>query len=239
MITLITGATSGIGRQLAVDYLAAGHRVWAIGRNKQQLRELAALGAETGAVDLLDRAATLAWFAGLERIDCAILAAGSCEYIDLPDFDSTLLARMMRINVETMGHSIEGVLPALRRSETPQLVGVGSAAAYLPLPRAEAYGASKAAVAYLIETLRITLAAEGISVSLVCPGFVKTPLTDRNDFPMPFLVSTEQASRAIRKGIAARKAEIHFPKRFTLLMKAASLLPRGLWLRLAQRMKKT
>jgi short-subunit dehydrogenase len=218
MNILITGATSGIGRQLAIDYLAAGHRVWAVGRNQQQLQELETLGAQAGAVDLLDREATLAWFATLERIDLAILSAGSCEYIDLPDFDSALLARVMRINVETMAHCIEGVLPALRRSE--------------------AYGASKAAVAYLIETLRLTLFAEGIAVSLVCPGFVKTPLTDRNDFPMPFLVSPEQASRAIRDGIAAKKAEIHFPKRFTLLMKAASLLPRSIWLRLAQRMRK-
>ena len=238
MNILITGATSGIGRQLAIDYLAAGHRVWAVGRNQQQLQELETRGAQAGAVDLLDREATLAWFATLERIDLAILSAGSCEYIDLPDFDSALLARVMRINVETMAHCIEGVLPLLRRSDNPHLVGIGSAAAYLPLPRAEAYGASKAAVAYLIETLRLTLFAEGIAVSLVCPGFVKTPLTDRNDFAMPFLVSPEQASQAIRDGIAAKKAEIHFPKRFTLLMKAASLLPRSIWLRLAQRMRK-
>ncbi|MDX9895507.1 MAG: SDR family NAD(P)-dependent oxidoreductase [Desulfofustis sp.] len=238
MKILITGATSGIGRQLAIDYLAAGHQVWAVGRNQQQLQELQTRGAQVGAVDLLDRQATLAWFATLERIDLAILSAGSCEYVDLPAFDSALLTRVMRINVETMAHCIEGVLPALRRSDDPHLVGIGSAAAYLPLPRAEAYGASKAAVAYLIETLRLTLFAEGIAVSLVCPGFVKTPLTDRNDFPMPFLVSAEQASRAIRDGIAAKKAEIHFPKRFTLLMKAASLLPRSIWLRLAQRMRK-
>ncbi len=239
MNILITGATSGIGRQLAVDYLRDGHQVYAVGRNTGQLAELSRLGAIGGAIDLLNRDETLAWFAALDRIDIAILSAGSCEYIDLPDFDSALLARVMRLNVETMAHSIEGVLPALRRSDSPQLVAIGSAAAYLPLPRAEAYGASKAAVAYLIETLRITLAAEGISVSLVCPGFVKTPLTDRNDFPMPFLVSTEQASAAIRRGIAAKKAEIHFPKRFTLLMKLAALLPRAIWLRLAQRMKKS
>jgi short-subunit dehydrogenase len=236
MKILITGATSGIGRQLALDYHGEGHEVWALGRSRERLAALEAVGLKTGAVDLMDREETLNWFSGLEVIDLAILSAGSCEYIDLPVFDSVLLSRMMRINVETMGHSIEALLPLLRRSRAPHLVGIGSSAAYLPLPRAEAYGASKAAVAYLLNTLRITLFREKIAVSLVCPGFVRTPLTDRNDFPMPFLISSAQASRAIRKGIARRRPEIHFPRRFTYLLKALSLLPAPIWLRLAQRM---
>jgi len=94
-------------------------------------------------------------------------------------------------------------------------------------------------VAYLIDTLRIDLARENIKVSLVSPGFVQTPLTDRNDFPMPMRIDVEEASRCIRKGIADRKKEIHFPKRFTLIMKLLSLLPRGLWLLIAKRMVKT
>jgi short-subunit dehydrogenase len=236
MKILITGATSGIGRQLALDYHREGHEVWALGRSRERLAALETVGLKTGAVDLTDREETLSWFSGLEVIDLAILSAGSCEYIDLPVFDSALLSRMMRVNVETMGHSIEAVLPLLRRSRAPHLVGIGSAAAYLPLPRAEAYGASKAAVAYLLETLRISLFREKIAVSLVCPGFVQTPLTDRNDFPMPFRISSARASRTIRKGIARRQPEIHFPRRFTYILKALSLLPDALWLRLAQKM---
>lgn len=236
MNILITGATSGIGRQLALDYHAEGHHVLALGRDSLRLQELARDGIRTGQVDLLDRQATIAWFSSLESIDLAILSAGSCEYIDMPHFDSELLSRVMRVNVEALAHSIEAVLPLLRKSQTPHLVTIGSSAAYVPLPRAEAYGASKAAIAYLTDTLRITLRPENIAVSLVCPGFVKTPLTDRNNFPMPFLVSVEQASTSIRKGISAKKAEIHFPKPFTFLLKAASLLPRWLWLRIAQRM---
>lgn len=236
MKILVTGATSGIGRQLALDYHAEGHDVWALGRSRDRLAALAAVGLKTGEVDLMNREVTLNWFSQLEVIDLAILSAGSCEYIDLPVFDSALLSRMMRVNVETMGHCIEALLPLLRRSRAPHLVGIGSTAAYLPLPRAEAYGASKAAVAYLLETLRISLFREKIAVSLVCPGFVKTPLTDRNDFPMPFLISSAQASRAIRRGIARRQPEIHFPRRLTYIMKALSLLPDALWLRLAQGM---
>lgn len=236
MKILVTGATSGIGRQLAIDYQKLGHEVWAVGRNEQALAELAEKGLHTGRVDLIDRQTALNWFAGLESLDLAILNAGTCEYINLPDFDSALVSRVMRANVESLAISIEGVLPLLRRGNNPHLVGVGSSASYVPLPRAEAYGASKAAAAYMLETLRIDLARENITVSLVSPGFVKTPLTDRNDFPMPMRVSIEQACEAIRRGIAKRHLEIHFPKRFTLLLKALSLLPRRLWLAMAKRM---
>ncbi len=236
MIIVITGATSGIGRQLALDYHGAGHQVWALGRSEEALQDLADQGLRTARVDLLDRDQALAWFATLPRVDLAILAAGTCEYIDLPHFDSALLGRVMRANVDTMAVTIEGLLPALRQSDNPKLVGIGSSASYLPMPRAEAYGASKAAVAYLLDTLRISLKGEGIFVSHVCPGFVKTPLTDRNDFPMPFLIDSARASQVIRNGIAANRPEIHFPKKFTLILKTLALLPRGLWARLAQRM---
>ncbi len=238
MKVLITGATSGIGKQLAIDYHKDGHEVWAIGRNETALVELQILGLNTAQVDLGNREESLQWFKTLTSLDIAILNAGTCEYVDLPEFDSALIARVMRGNVESMAVSIEGVLPALRNGENPQLVGVGSSVNYLPLPRSEAYGASKAAIAYLLDTLRIDLYQENIAVSHVCPGFVKTPLTDKNDFPMPFRVSTQQASNAIRKGIEKRKAEIHFPKRFTYILKALSLLPTVLWTKLAQGMRK-
>ena len=238
MKILITGATSGIGQQLAIDYHNEGHEVWALGRNPKALAELAALGLHTAEVDLSNREKSLHWFSTLETIDLVILNAGTCEYINLPQFDSALVSRVMRGNVESMAISIEGLLPALRKSKSPHLVGVGSSVTYLPLPRSEAYGASKAAIAYLLDTLRIDLYPEHITVSHVCPGFVKTPLTEKNDFPMPFRVTTEQASRAIRKGIKQRKAEIHFPKRFTYILKTLSLLPSRLWTKLAQGIRK-
>lgn len=236
MKIVITGATSGIGKQLALDFHQDEHEVWAVGRNEKVLQELQHTGLNTGRVDLSDRQKSLDWFGSLESIDLAILNAGTCEYMDLPDFDSALVSRVMRANVESMAISIEGVLPLLRKGNRPHLVGVGSSASYLPLPRAEAYGASKAAVAYMVKTLAITLAREKIDVSLVSPGFVKTPLTSRNDFPMPFLIDTKQASRYIRAGIKKRRPEIHFPKRFTFLMKTLTLLPQGLWKIIAQRM---
>ena len=239
MKILITGATSGIGRQLALDYNLTGHEVWAVGRNETALDILGSQGLHTGRVDLIDREAVLEYFSTIDSIDLAILNAGTCEYVDLPEFDSRLVQRVMRSNVESLAVSIEAVLPLLRNGTSRHLAVVGSSAAYLPLPRAEAYGGSKAAVAYLVDTLRIGLTKEYITVSLICPGCVKTPLTDLNDFPMPFRVSMEEASNSIRIGLSKKKSEIHFPKRFTYLLKLLSYLPRPLWTRIAVRMVKT
>lgn len=238
MKILITGATSGIGRQVALDYADIGHQVWAVGRNGEALDELRSQGLQTGQVDLTDRSASLDWFSTLDSIDLAILNAGTCEYIDMPNFDSRLVQRVMRANVESLAISIEAVLPLLRKGSSPHLAVVGSSAAYLPLPRAEAYGSSKAAVAYMVETLRMPLSKEKITVSLICPGFVKTRLTDLNDFPMPFRITPEEASGYIRKGLDRKKAEIHFPKRFTYILKFLSYLPRPIWNKIAERMVK-
>jgi short-subunit dehydrogenase len=238
MNILITGATSGIGKQLALDYMSEGHQIWAVGRNETALQELQDKGMHTGQLDLTDRDGSLQWFKSLSDIDLAILNAGNCEYIDLPKFDSSAVQRVMRANVDSLAISIEGVLPLLRKTGSGRLAIVGSSAAYIPLPRAEAYGASKAAVAYMANSLRIDLKKEGIPVSLICPGFVKTALTDLNDFDMPFRVSTKEASTAIREGLKKGKSEIHFPKRFTLIMKLLSWLPTPVWTQLAQKMVK-
>jgi short-subunit dehydrogenase len=238
MRILITGATSGIGKQLALDYQKDGHEIWVIGRNQEALDELSEAGFHTARLDLSDRAESLQWFSTLSAVDLAVLNAGSCEYIDLPEFDSALVSRVMRANVESVAISIEGILPALRNGTNPHLVVVGSSASYLPLPRAEAYGSSKAAVAYMVNTLRLDLHRENIAVSLVSPGFVETPLTRKNDFPMPFQVSVQEASKRIRNGIAKRKNEIHFPKRFTYILKALSMLPNSIWNALGKRLVK-
>lgn len=238
MNILITGATSGIGKQLALDYQIKGNQIWAIGRNETALQELQTKGMKTGALDLTERNTSLEWFKTIPPMDLAILNAGNCEYIDLPEFDSESVQRVMRANVESLAISIEGVLPLLRNSGGGHLAIVGSSAAYIPLPRAEAYGASKAAVAYMANSLRVDLKKEGIPVSLICPGFVKTPLTDLNDFDMPFRITTKEASAAIQGGLKKRKAEIHFPKKFTYVMKLLSWLPTPVWTQLAQKMVK-
>lgn len=233
MNILITGASSGIGRGLAISYAAAGHNVIAIGRNKVALDELAILGISCLQLDLVDLDAVREQSAQLNltlnNLDLAILNAGNCEYLDISSFDAALIKRVFDANVISFANSLELVLPLLRKAHNPHLVGVASIAGYLPLSRAEAYGASKAAIIYLLDTLAIDLAKEKILVTTVNPGFVKTPLTAKNDFPMPFAIDVSTATKIIQRGIAQKKIEIHFPYRLTFVIKLLGLLPRSWW----------
>jgi NAD(P)-dependent dehydrogenase (short-subunit alcohol dehydrogenase family) len=223
---LITGATSGIGLGLAKHY-ARNAKVFACGRNEEALKTLSqfanieALEFDVTEIDSIKRAC-----AHIECLDVLILNAGNCEYIDdARNFDSALFKRVIDVNVLSIGYCLEVLLPKVKRGG--QLVIVSSSASFLPLPRAQAYGASKAAVSYLAKTLSVDL--KDIDVSVVHPGFVKTPLTAKNDFPMPMAITVEDAVKAIAKGVSKRHREIHFPKRFTYLLKLLQLLPSSVW----------
>lgn len=188
----LTGASSGIGAALAEELLRAGHRLALSARSSGPLQTFAARYGEQVLVapgDLTDPDQVRAIGERIEQrwgaLDCAILNAGTCEYVDLCRFEAAMIERVVRANLFSASYCIEAALPLLRRGERPHLVGVGSSVTFLPLPRAEAYGASKAALRYLMQTLRIDLTVEGIDVTLVSPGFVDTPLTQKNDFPMP------------------------------------------------------
>lgn len=234
---LITGATSGIGNQLAKDYLLDGHHVYAVGRDDSALAELESLGAETVDLDLMDRDKVIDAFEKIEEVDLAICGAGMCEYLDMPNFDSASFMKVMSVNMGTLSHAIEGILPKLIASKG-RLVGIGSASAYVPFARAEAYGSSKAAIHYLMKTLQISLAPHDVSVSLVVPGFVETPMTKQNDFPMPFIQTTAQASQAIRDGIASGHDVIEFPKKLTLPLKVLGTLPDLVWQQVSEKINK-
>ncbi|MCL1138788.1 SDR family NAD(P)-dependent oxidoreductase [Shewanella pneumatophori] len=233
---LVTGASSGIGLQLAKDYLAEGWLVYACGRNQQALSQIS--GAKALVFDITDNAAVKAQAQsliarGFDGFDLVILNAGSCEYIDdAHQFDAELFERVIRTNLIAMGYCLGAFIPLIKSGGRLGLMG--SSAVYLPFSRAEAYGASKAGVQYLASSLAIDLKPHNIGVSVICPGFVKTPLTDKNDFAMPMQQTSEQASVAIRHGLSKGVREIHFPKRFTLLLKFISLLPRSLWERINQ-----
>ena len=237
MHILITGATSGIGNQLAKDYLLENHHVYAVGRDDDALAELKSLGAETINVDLMDREKVIEAFTKISEIDLAICGAGMCEYLDMPNFDSASFMKVMSVNMGTLSHAIEGVLPKLIASKG-RLVGIGSASAYVPFAREEAYGSSKAAIHYLMKTLQISLAPHDVSVSLVVPGFVETPMTKQNDFPMPFIQTTKQASQAIRDGIDSGHDVIEFPKKLTLPLKALGTLPDLVWQQVSGKLNK-
>ncbi|MFM5252700.1 SDR family NAD(P)-dependent oxidoreductase [Aeromonas hydrophila] len=230
---LITGATSGIGFQLALDYRRAGWQVWGCGRDGERLLALGRHGITPLQFDGRDASAVSEAAAGLPRVDLVILNAGHCEYMDVAEgFDGALFARVIETNLVATGHTLAAFLPLLGAGG--RLAIVSSSVSWLPLPRAEAYGASKAALDYLADTLRLDLAGKGIGVTLIRPGFVATPLTAKNDFPMPCLVTVEEASRAIMAGLTAGRHQIHFPRRFIWLLRLLGALPVGLWLRLGR-----
>lgn len=232
----VTGASSGIGKALSTALVNAGAQVVLSARSREALdRQAEYLGRKQAfavPLDVTNREANrkaveqIRWLLG--GIDMVILNAGNCEYVDVQRFDAALFERQVQVNFLGMVYGIEAALPLLRESDAPYLVGISSMSAYSGLSRAEAYGATKAAIRNLLQSLRVDLRPEKIEVSVVCPGFVETPLTDRNDFPMPFKVSAEQAADAIVKGISRRHAEIHFPRRFGWLVKLYAALP-GSW----------
>lgn len=231
----LIGASSGIGLALAKQLLAEGHRVALSARRTAPLGELAAeypdqeLVVPCDVTKLEDISAAIRRIeSSFGAIDTLIYNAGTCEYIDNGAIDSALVERVMSTNFFGLSRCVEAALPLLRKGLQPQIAAVSSSAAYLPLPRAEAYGASKAAMSYFLHTLRLGLRREGISVNVICPGFVKTPLTDRNDFAMPCQVSAETAAMEIVSGLRRNKKEIHFPRRFTGLLKLLGALPLGL-----------
>ncbi|MGN5128891.1 SDR family NAD(P)-dependent oxidoreductase [Aeromonas hydrophila] len=230
---LITGATSGIGFQLALDYRRAGWQVWGCGRDGERLLALGRHGITPLQFDGRDASALSEAAASLPQVDLVILNAGNCEYMDVTEgFDGALFARVIETNLVATGHALAAFLPLLGAGG--RLAIVSSSVSWLPLPRAEAYGASKAALDYLADTLRLDLAGKGIGVTLIRPGFVQTPLTAKNDFPMPCLVTVEEASRAIMAGLTAGRHQIHFPRRFIWLLRLLGALPVGLWLRLGR-----
>lgn len=232
MITLITGATSGIGEQLAIKYAQMGDTVIACGRNSEKLAELAKHdNIQTCKFDVTNLQDIKQSTIGYPHFDRVILNAGNCEYVDdARNFDSALFERVIKINLLATGYCLEALLPKI--SSGGHLVIVASSVTYLPLPRSEAYGASKAGVTYLAKSLAVDL--KDVDVTLVNPGFVKTPLTKKNDFPMPMAVSAEQAAQYMVKGINKRRKEVHFPHRFTYILKVLRILPLPLWLKIAK-----
>jgi NAD(P)-dependent dehydrogenase (short-subunit alcohol dehydrogenase family) len=228
----ITGASSGIGRGLAAALAGLGNDVVVSGRNMEQLqitRDSCPERIRCIPFDIADRAANIKAADEIEKqlggLDISVLNAGTCEYLDARDFDSEMVRRVTEINYIGFVYGVEASLNLLRKGKDPYLVGMSSTVAYTGLPRAEAYGATKAAIRSFLQSLRLDLAAEGIDVSIICPGFVKTPLTDRNDFPMPMRISTAKAAEYIVKGMRRRKHEIAFPPLFAWTLKLIAALP--------------
>jgi short-subunit dehydrogenase len=229
----VTGASSGIGAALARELADRGASVAISARNADRLREVAGGRMHVEPLDVTDRAATVAAGAAVRKalggLDAAVLNAGTWSRFRPEHWDSEAFADQLQTNLMGTVHALEAVVPTMIAEGRGRIVGTASVAGYRGLPGAEAYGATKAALLNLLEALRGSLGPHGIVVQSVAPGFVRTPMTDRNTFPMPFMVSPEEAARAIADGMAKDKAEIVFPLPMMLVMKLARLVPVRAW----------
>lgn len=224
---LITGASSGIGEGLAKAWAGDGWQVTACGRNADRLAELQQFSPHITPLtfDMTDKEACHAALSSCHP-DLVILCAGGCEYLDDGLIDAQLVDRVMTTNFQ----GPVNCLAALQHQLAPgsRVVLVSSMAHWLPFPRAEAYGASKAALTWFANSLRLDWEPKGIAVTLVSPGFVDTPLTRKNDFAMPGLVTVDDAVKAIRHGVTRGKNHIAFPTGLSLLLRFLSALPAGI-----------
>jgi NAD(P)-dependent dehydrogenase (short-subunit alcohol dehydrogenase family) len=236
----ITGAGAGIGRELALRLAADGHHVYATARTLADLESLAAVHPQHITplqADVSDAAAMAALWQTLPAppaaLDGVILAAGICEYVDAPVLDAASFRRVMDVNFHGVVQACSTALPLLLAAATrnpgekPILMGVGSLSSVVGLPRAEAYGASKAAMHYFLDALRCDL-GHRLAITVVHPGFVATRLTARNDFAMPFLWTTQKAGDYLHERLWSRRRNVRFPWQLSLILTLASWLP-GLW----------
>ena len=239
----ITGASSGLGAALAREYATHGWQVLLTARLGPRLD---AMVAELGAcarsypADVTDLAALTAAIAAIESDgglpDLVILNAGTFRPMTLDTFEQGAVIDLFAVNFFSVTAAIAALLPALRRRRGGHIAVTGSVAGDIGLPYAGAYSASKAALARICQSLRPELEREGITISLIEPGFVATPLTAKNDFPMPFLIDAARAATIIRHALAKRRFRIRFPLAMSILMGLFAALPEWLSLPVRRRM---
>lgn len=233
----LIGASSGIGEALAQRLVYLGARVAVTSRQVAALEKLGA--AYVAPADVTDRTALAAAYdavrAALGGIDVVFINAGTHQPMRAWELDAAAAEKLVQVNLVGAMNAVALVTPAFAERGGGRIVLTASVAGYGGLPTGLVYGATKAALINFAETLYLDLAPKGVAVHIVNPGFVKTPLTDKNDFKMPALISSEEAAREILDGVAAGEFETHFPKRFTRVLKILNLLPYRLYFPLVHR----
>lgn len=227
----ITGASSGIGLELAVLLSAHGVRVAATARSVEKLVELA--GRVPGIVpvpaDVTNPAEVAAAYARIVAtigdIDLAVLNAGVWDPMGASDFTAARAVSSMAVNYAGLANALDPLIPAMIAAKRGHIALVASVAGYRGLPKGAAYAPSKAAAISLAEVLQPDLARHGIKVSIVNPGFVETPMTSVNEFPMPYIIKPDDAARRILRGLQRGKFEIVFPWQMMAMLKLARVLP--------------
>lgn len=242
-VAFITGASSGLGHGMARRLAREGYAVAVTARRLPELESLAREIRDEGgratplALDVADRSAVVQAVAECTRelgpVDLLVANAGISEQTGARDLSAEVVERVMRVNFLGAVYAAEAVLPGMLERNRGQLVAVGSLAGYGGLPLTAAYSASKGALHNFFESLRVDLRGTGVDVTFITPGYVKSPLTDRNAHRMPFLMETDDAVDRMVRAILRRDPLLTFPFPLAAATWLAQVLPARLYDRIA------
>ena len=238
----ITGASSGIGKSLAIKFANEGWQVAASARRENLLKELSNTNSNIHSfpLDVTDsekcKDVSTEIINKLENIEICIFCTGIHDPKSEKSLDLEKVRKIMEVNFFGTVNSINSVYDYFKKKRSGHISMVSSVAGYRGLPAGGAYCASKSALTTFAESLYFDLKRFNVRVSVVHPGFIKTPMTDQNDFPMPMIKSSEFAADEMFKGLTQSNAfEIHFPKQFTFIMKILKIMPNWLYLKLIKK----
>ncbi|MDN5718113.1 MAG: SDR family NAD(P)-dependent oxidoreductase [Janibacter sp.] len=239
----LVGASSGIGAALAEELQRRGAIVAISARRAERLDEVSGGRMVTVPLDVTDRSAC---WAAAERvrtaiggIDMVIWCAGYWHTYTATDWQADEFVTHVEVNLLGLNNVIAATLPQMVSHRSGHLVGIASVAGYRGLSGGEAYAATKAAQINLLESMRASLSTKDVQVTTVCPGFVRTDMTETNSFPMPFIIEPEEAATEIADGLEGGKVEIVFPRRMAVTMKVARVLPVRLWAAITARVARS
>ena len=234
-IVMITGASSGIGRGLAVEIARRGAKLGLVARRAdvidEVVREIEAAGGKALAlpadvqIESSMRAAGDKLRAEFGSIDVLVANAGIGPTRDAADYNAEEFSDVINVNVIGASNSVAAVIPEMVERGSGQLVVISSLAAYRGLPRSAAYCASKAAVSAFFESLRLDLEPRGIAVTIIHPGFIKTPLTTGREASMPFLMELDDAVQKIARAIEKQRKRYSFPWQLATIVRAGMIMP--------------
>jgi len=232
----ITGASTGIGKSLAIKFAKNGWNVAASARREQLLKDLNSTYKNIYPYPLdvtkIDNCKSIAKsiIEDLGQIDICVFGTGMHDPKSEKKFNLDKIREIMEVNYFGTMNSINSVYEYFSEKKSGHISIISSVAGYRGLPAAGAYCASKSALISFAESLYFDMIRNNVKVSVICPGFIKTPMTDQNDFSMPMIKSAEYAADKIYLGIIKKSGfEIHFPKTFTFLMKIIQILPNWLY----------
>lgn len=241
----VTGGGRGIGAALVCLFVKRGLTVYASARDEVALQALQLeLEQQPGTLipaplDIREpdqiRSLVAAWQQSGDFPDLVILNAGTHDPFPVSEFSAQRCQQLLEVNLHGTLNCIEPILAEYQRNNSGHLAVMASVAGYRGLPTAAAYGAGKAALINLCEALYLDLSGSGIKLQVINPGFVRTPLTDKNSFQMPALMEPEDAAEAIVSGLKAERFEISFPSRFVFWLKLLRILPYSWYFKMVRR----